>query len=433
MIQALAERVVGFSYDALSEAAKDRLKLCLLANLSVGVAGVRYCMLPEPEAGGRFRLLSGRHTTQARDAAFWNAAVMHSRTQDDFHPVGNLHVGTVVLPALLAAADAMEPSGRGFLDALGAGYMVGVGLSRSFSPLTTPRGLRSTGLYAPFGASAAVARLRQASKEHTASALALTTVFAAGTTQAWIDGSDEWQVHPAHGAETGIRTNALAECGVEGGEHALDGQAGFYHGLVGQRPSFAELEGDLDPSAAIEETVIKRYPVSGICQSVVLASEHVASRLPADKDSIRRILVQMNSFEMRYPGTLNRGPFRSFGAKLMSATYCSASVIGNGVFDFSDFHNSESTARDRLIPITEIAEDTTLPLLSARVTVGLADGRLVTEEVKNSRDEVAIEWNSVDSWASALWEEADRSAAAYEACRDVVRDLEFQSKLHLPL
>ncbi len=141
----------------------QRLQLILLANLSVAVAGVPYCVFEEPPRGGPYRLVSGATTGSARGAAFWNAAVMHARTQDDFHPVGNNHIGTVVIPALLAVADEIPVTGHQFLSALAVGYMVAVGMSRRFSPLTSPRGLRSTSLYCPFGATAAVGRLRSAS------------------------------------------------------------------------------------------------------------------------------------------------------------------------------------------------------------------------------------------------------------------------------
>jgi len=269
MIEEISRRVASLSLDGLGEAARSRMALCLLANLAVGVAGVRHCVLPPPARGaGAYGLLSGGRAADARPAAFWNAAAMHARTQDDFHPVGNLHIGTVVIPALMAVADETELSGRAFLEALAAGYMVATGLSRSASPRTTPRGVRSTGLYAPFGATAAVAKARGYGHDTTASALALTTVFAGGTTQAWLDGSDEWQLHPVHAAETGLRACELAARGVRGGTHALDGKAGFFNALHGEPVTFDEIAADFDPSAALEESVIKRYPVSGICRPV---------------------------------------------------------------------------------------------------------------------------------------------------------------------
>ncbi len=424
MIAEIVERVAGLRHEALSEAARERLTLCLFANLAVGIAGTRYCVLPEPVAdGGRYALLSGRHAQDHRAAAFWNAAAMHARTQDDFHPVGNLHIGTVVIPALMAVADERQLSGRDFLEALAAGYMVATGISRGASPRTTPRGLRSTGLYAPFGATAAVARARRLDAGEASSALAMTTVFAGGTTQAWLDGSDEWQLHPAHAAETGLRACDLAAQGVRGGAHALDGKAGFFNALLGEAPSFEMIAGDFDPSAALEESVIKRYPVSGICQSVVLGSERAAARVP-DAGRIRSILVEMNSFEIGYPGTMNRGPvFRAFGDRLMSATFCAAAVLARGGLRFDDFQGAQDPLRDRLVAATTVRKDDALPLLSSRVTVTLDDGGEIVERVANSREEVRIDWDTVAPWAADIFEQAGKDRHACEGTMAAVRDL----------
>ena len=424
MNEQIADAVIGLSYDGLSEAAQERLTLCLLANLTVGVAGVSSCVLPRPvRRGGIYTLLSGESADEARQAAFWNAAAMHARTQDDFHPVGNLHIGTVVIPALLAVAQEQAMTGSDFLDALAAGYMVATGMSRSASPKTTPRGVRSTGVYAPFGATAAVGRARGLGREHLASALGLTTAFAAGTTQAWLDGSDEWQVHPALAAEAGLRATELAAAGVRGGEHAIDGKAGLFRALLLDPVGWETLRDDFDPSAAIEESVIKRYPVSGICQSVVLAAERVSARL-GDPDAVKCVLVEMNAFEITYPGTLNMGPaFRSFGDRLMSAAFCTAALLSRGALVFADFHGEACPARDRLLKVIEVRKDDRLKLLSSRITVEKVNGERIVEEVANSREQVRIDWSTIGEWGSALWEEAGRPAQAYEAFMTTIRGL----------
>ncbi len=421
MLEEIAARVASLRFADLSEAVRQRLLLSLLCNISVAVAGVRYVAVPEPASGGIYRLMSGRTAADARAAAFWNAAVMHARTQDDFHGVGNLHIGTVVLPPLLTIVDEGKLSGDDFLNALAAGYMVAVGLSRSASPLTTPRGLRSTSLYSAFGATAAVGKARGVSTAQMISALALTTAFNTGQTQTWVDGGHEWQVHVGAGAQAGLFTNELAAAGVIGGLHALDGPAGFFPAVVGRKVCFADIAADFDASAAIEENSIKRYPVSGICQSVVLACERLAAKLPKDAP-ITAIRVEMNPFEMRYPGTLNRGPFRAFGDRLMSAAFCAASVLQHREFRFDDFHGGPLAERDRLVDMAEVSDDASLPLLSARVIATTPNGT-VTERVENSRREVGIEWDSVDDWAVALWKEAGRGADDYHACRAAILDL----------
>jgi 2-methylcitrate dehydratase PrpD len=433
LISDITRHVGSVSFDTLSPAAKERLLLCLLANISVGVAGIKHAVVPEPPAAdGPYRTMSGRRVADARAAAFWNGCVMHARTQDDFHPVGNLHIGTVVLPALLTVADEGKLSGLDFLSALAAGYSVAVGLSRQFSPGTTPRGLRSTCLYSPFGATAAVAHARKIAPEKMSSALALTTAFNAGLTQTWVDASDEWQIHTGLGGQTGLVTNELAAQGVRGGEHALDGRAGFYHAVVGKDVVFKDIARDFEASPAIEEIVIKRYPVSGICQSVVLAAEQVAGEFAARGKRAESLRVEMNAFEITYPGTLNRSPFRSFSDRLMSAAFCSSSVVAHGGFHFEDFHTGPHAARDKLVGQTEVVSAPDLGLLSSRIIARAADGENVTAFVANSRDEVAIDWSSIDPWAIALWEEAGKTRADYEACRDAVRDLPRARQFQLP-
>jgi 2-methylcitrate dehydratase PrpD len=431
MVREIAELVAAFDLDDLSAHAARRLNLILLANLSVAAAGVPYCVFTEPAKGSPYRLTSGSTTSNAAAAAFWNAAVMHARTQDDFHPVGNIHIGTLVIPALLAIADEIPVTGREFLSALAVGYMVAVGLSRSSSPLTSPRGLRSTSLYGPFGVAAAVGKLRSASVEQIAGALGLATAFASGTTQTWIDGSDEWQLHAALAAEAGLRAVDLAMAGVVGGSNALGGAAGFFNALTGKRPAFADIAPDFEPSAAISECVIKRYPVSGICQSVVLAAERVAVRLPQVAD-IKGARVSMNEFELSYPGTSSRGPFHSFSSKLMSAAFCCSSVLGSRRFSFADFQGGSATQVERLVERVAVVPDSQLPLLSSSLSVELVDGTVLNETVTNSREEVDIDWRSVDPWASSLWAEAGRSRSEYQACRDFVESLTQAVQVRLP-
>ena len=432
MIPELGRRIAALELAELTPAARDRLLLALLGNLSVGIAGPRYVVVPRPAGPGVYRLLSGGTAARADDAAFFNGAAMHARTQDDFDPVGKLHAGTVTIPALLAEADGRKVAGRDFLAGLAAAYMISAGLSHGPQAETTPRGLRATAIFAPFGAAAAVARVRRVSAEQAASALALTTAFVGGTTQAWLDGSDEWQLHTAQGARTALEVNNLAAAGVRGGARALDGQFGFLRAMAGRDFTWAEIERALDPSKALENNAMKRYPVSGSCQSIVLAVVRVARKLTCGPEAITRIQVHMNPKEYRYPGHVNKGPFRAFGDRLMSAEFCAASVLAHGKFVFDDFHAHESPARARLVGLTEVIEDPALPLLSARVSVTTPQG-IVEELLIDSRAAVGLDWTTMDDWAGELWREAGRSGDDFKRCRDAVRQLETASEVRLPL
>jgi 2-methylcitrate dehydratase PrpD len=425
MIREVGETLASASWARLSAPAKEKLKHCVIANFSVAVAGLPYVRLPEPPPSptGHF-LFSGRRTSASRDAAFWNAAVMHSRTQDDFHPIGNLHAATVLFPAAMASAESADSSGERFLDALIAAYVAAAGLSRAFSPKTTPKGLRSTGLYSSFAAVASAGRLTGLDAPGLGNAVALAASIAGGLTQCWVDGSDEWQLHVAQAASNGMLAVDLTRAGVRGGEHALDGRAGFYHAHAGVIPKFEDIKDDFHPDRAVLDTVIKRYPVSGIGQPVVRLSERIAAKHRLKAEDIESVTLSMNPYEMRYPGTLNKGPFRSFSDVLMSAAFCSASVLACGRFEFKDLFNLARAERNRLIDATKVQEDPALPTLSCRIEILTRRGERVVDSLIDGGKALAIDASSIDEWALGLWQEAGRSEAQYRRFRAAVDSLE---------
>jgi len=421
MAEELAQAACGVTLAGLTPAARARLDLCVLANLTVGVAGVPATRIAPPSAvAGRYVLLDGSAAERAEDAAFYNGCAMHARTQDDFHPVGNLHLATIVLPAALAAAQEAGCTGERFLEAVAAGYQVAVGISRPLSAVTTPRGLRSTTLYAPFGATAAVARIHGLDAAATARALGLATSLVGGTTQCWVDGSDDYQMHAGQAAEMGLRAVRLTRAGMRGALRGFEGSSGLLRAFAGLTELPEPM--DLDASRAIEQTVLKRYPVSGICQPIVYLGERLAAQ-GVRADDIEHMRIEMNPQEMRYPGNLNRGPFHSFSDVLMSAACCLASVMVHGRLDFQDLMTLEQPRRQALIGRIEIAEDPTLGKLSDRIEVRLRDGRVLRDEVLAGGDVVSPTAQDIDPWSAALWAEAGRGPA-YPAFRAAVDKLE---------
>jgi len=419
MIHDLGSLLNGVRWQALNPAAQRKLLLCVLANLAVAVAGRSAMRLPRPPTGVGHVLFDGGQTGSAREAAFYNAALMHARTQDDFHPIGNLHIATVVLPAVWAEAESRGATGEQVLDALAVGYAAATGLSRRFSPLTTPRGLRSTCLYAGMGAAAAVARLRQQGAGGIANTIGLASQSAFGTTQCWRDGSDEYQLHVANGASQGLLCAALTDAGVVAGEHALDGASAFYPALTGSTPHMDEVAPDFAPDAAIVETVLKRYPVSGICQPVVRLAERLAPQLAGQ--AIERVVVAMNAFEMNYPGTLNAGPaFKSFSDRLMSARFCVGSVLETGRFDFDAFIRPATPALDALLAATDVVASADLGTLSCAIEVRTRCGAAVRGELRDGGRELAIDWDTIGQWGLELWRCGGRSEQDFERARSAV-------------
>ena len=410
------------TWATVSEATREKLKLCIVANVSVALAGPKYARLPAPElsASGQF-LFSGAHTANTSEAASYNATVMHARNADDFHPEGRLHVGTIVIPTALAVAQAVSATGEGFLDSVVAGYTAGVGISAPHAMLATQRGFRATGVFGPFAATAAAARGYGLGPDQFANAMAIATSLAGGLNQCWVDGSDEWQLHASESARSGIYAARLAQSGRKGARHAFFGNAGFVKAIAG----VAATEYRFDADRAIAEIVIKRYSVSGINQSIVFVAEAIARQHTTTGKGIRKIRVGLHETDARYPGTANTTDFQSFADRMMSAAFCTASVFNRGKYEFGDMFAATSLPeRDRLIPLVAIEADASVVPFGCKVDVEMSDGQVFSGAMTDPERDLAVGWSTVDDWAAGLWAESGRDAGKYRAFKDVVMSLD---------
>jgi 2-methylcitrate dehydratase PrpD len=128
----------------------------------------------------------------------------------DTHRATLTHVTPEVVPPALAIAERDGLPGRDLLVALAAGLevttRVGIGLDY---PAFRARGWHGPGVIGPFGAAAAVGRLRGFDTETMAKAFGLAGSQAAGTFAAW--GTPTVKFHQCRGALSGLMAALLAE------------------------------------------------------------------------------------------------------------------------------------------------------------------------------------------------------------------------------
>jgi 2-methylcitrate dehydratase PrpD len=214
-----------------------------LDTIGVGIAGVR-----SPYAAGVTHAAqtwgkgNGAHVfatgsaMPAPSAAFVNAFMAHALEFDCVHEGAVLHPFTVVVPVLLAQAQANGMDGATFITACAAGVDVAAGLGvaaqsqiRFFRPATC-------GL---FGATAALARARGLDADTTAHALGYALAFASGTMQAHVEGTPALAASVGGAARSAFTAVELAQAGLPGPMGAIEGPFGYL--------TLCELESDIAP------------------------------------------------------------------------------------------------------------------------------------------------------------------------------------------
>src|ERR1700758_2839458 len=219
----IAEFVAGLRDDRIPAEVRERIKLLILDSLGCAIYAVdlEWCrILRETCAAidatrtssvwGTGQRLSSPH------AALVNGTQVQGFELDDVHRQGVLHVGAVVLPALIAVTE-LRPgmSGREFLTSAVAGYEIGPRVGICMGPEHIAQGWHSGATVGVFSAAAGAARGLRLDPERTVHALGIAGTQAAGLMAAQY-GAMVKRMHAGRAAQSGLYGALLAKDGFTG-------------------------------------------------------------------------------------------------------------------------------------------------------------------------------------------------------------------------
>lgn len=181
-------------------------------------------------ASGPSEIITSRRSTSPLFAALVNGAASHVVEQDDLHRISVLHPGTVVFPAVLAAAQETGASGRELIAAAVAGYEAGIRVGE-FLGRSHYRVFHTTGTAGTLAAAAGVARVLRLGPRQMQHCLGSAGTQAAGLWQFLRDAADSKQLHTAKAAANGLLSAYLAREGFTGASEILTGTQGMSAGM----------------------------------------------------------------------------------------------------------------------------------------------------------------------------------------------------------
>ena len=187
------------------------------------------------EAGGRqeARACLSAIRVSAPDAALVGGAAGHALDHDDHSLTG--HPSTVLVPAILAEAEALGSSGSEMVTAYVAGYEVWAELIRRDAS-HHKKGWHPTAVFGVIAAAAA-AVLRRLPAERAAAALAIAASHAGGLAPNY--GTMTKPYHAGLAARNGLTATRLAAAGMTAGRDTLENAQGFLNAFS---PSSADRE-----------------------------------------------------------------------------------------------------------------------------------------------------------------------------------------------
>jgi 2-methylcitrate dehydratase PrpD len=240
----LAGRLAAFatrlSFDDLPPAVVASVRLRVLDVLGIALAASRHEVGPSVlgavaawGGGGPCSVVGAAARTTAPLAALANGTLAHGLDFDDTHAASITHASAVILPAVLAAAEAEGADGRTAVTAAVAGLEAVTRLGMAAGGAFHERGLHATSVCGAPAAALAAGRVLGLDEARLGAALGVAGSFAGGLMEFLADGSWVKRAHAGWAAHGGIVAAGLAAGGFTGPATVLEGRFGLYRALLG--------------------------------------------------------------------------------------------------------------------------------------------------------------------------------------------------------
>jgi 2-methylcitrate dehydratase PrpD len=397
----IAEFVSGLRYEAIPEDVKSRVKLLMLDSLGCALYGadLEWCRILQDSLGAvdATRACSVWGTNQklsAPHAALVNGTAVQGFELDDVHRAGVLHVGAVVLPALVAITE-LKPgmSGKEFLTAAVAGYEIGPRVGLCMGPEHIASGWHSGATLGVFSSAAGAARGLKLDAEKTVHALGIAGTQAAGLMAAQF-GAMVKRMHAGRSSQSGLYGALLAAGGFTGIVNVLESEyGGFCTTLSQSRDHFnlTELTAGLGSTWQTMGVALKFYACVGSNHTTLDAIRDMQKEHPFGAGDVNRIVIHGSQVTVNHVGW--KYVPQGLASAQLNLPYCVATWLIEGDCFVDQFTEDKvaDTARMALSEKVEVVHDPEITTKGAKfrhlvhVEAHLTDGTVLKRTVEAAR------------------------------------------------
>jgi 2-methylcitrate dehydratase PrpD len=342
--QSLAAFIDGCSFDSLPADVVELAKHCLLDWLGSAIRGSvepparMFNEVARKEGGNpRATALPDFWKTSALWAAQINGAASHTVEMDDLHPTSVLHPAAPIISAAVAVAECVDASGRELIEAIVAGYEIGIRAGEAVGR-THYNLWHTTATCGTFGAAAAAAKLLKLQEDQIVNALGSAGTQAAGLWQFLADGAMSKQLHPAHAAAAGILSAELASRGFTAARQIFEGPKGFLSAMSKDAEPEMLTE-NLGKSFRITTNSFKKHASCRHTHSSIDAALLLRNERKIEPQALRRVEVRI--YPAGYDLLNGVQPTSAYAAKFC-LPYTVAAALTRGRVSLPEFENLDA-------------------------------------------------------------------------------------------
>ncbi len=340
-------------------------------------AGAQFTSAVSLFGDGACRVVGGSRGVAPAAAAFANGGLGNIHEMDDIHRTSILHPGPVVIPAVLAAAEARDLSPADFLGGVVRGYEALIRIGRSVGPGHYAN-WHNTGSCGPFGAAAGVAFAIGLDRHGFMSALGNAGSTASGLWRCRHERVMTKHWHTARAAEDGLTAAIMAEKGMTGPAYILEGEQGFFAATAPDAMP-TRVTADTDGPWLVYDTSFKPWAACRHAHPTIDAALAARDQLNGRADAIAALTIETYGDAIRFCDRPT--PSSDVEAKF-SLQHAAAVTLVSGAPQLDDFgaarRDDPETAGLRSkasVALSQPIEDAYPDHYGAAITVTLTDGQ----------------------------------------------------------
>jgi len=348
----------------------------------------------EPRPGGNCTVVTGGQTAPAV-AALINGVAAHALDFDDNFHGATTHASAVLVPALLATAQAFGRTGHELLEAYIIGLEAQTWVSSGVNPSHYTAGWHATSTVGCIGSAAGVARLMGLDRDRIAQAMSVAVSMSSG-----VKGQFGTSVKPLHAglaARNAVEAAQLSAAGMTGRLDVLESRQGFLALYGGDYPTGWSQDRLRPNELAIERfgLAVKRHPCCGAAHRAIdsiLDLKRDNGFRAQDVASINVTVAEAHARNLAYARPEDEMQAR------FSMQYTLALALSQESLSLSDFTKPAVLRADvrALLPLTELSvHDQTMERaatgrLPHHISVELKDGRRLDDVRQTARGELSL-------------------------------------------
>lgn len=397
----IAEFVSGLQYDAIPEEVRHRIKLLMLDSLGCALYGadlewsrMLQNTLTSVDTTRQCSVWGTKVKLSAPHAALVNGTQVQGFELDDVHRAGVLHVGAVVLPALISVTE-IKPgiTGKEFIASAVAGYEIGPRVGLCMGPEHIAQGWHSGATLGVFSAASGAARALKLDLNKTVHALGIAGTQAAGLMAAQY-GAMVKRMHAGRSSQSGLYGALIAQSGFTGIVNVLESEYGGFcttFSRSNDRFNLSELTAGFGTTWQTMGVALKFYACVGSNHTTLDAIRDMQQERPFGANDVKKVSVHGSQVTMDHVGW--KYVPQGLTSAQLNLPYCVATWLLDGDVFVDQFTEDKvaDPARMKLAEVVEVHHDKDITAKGAkfrhmvRVVVELKDGTRMERTVEAAR------------------------------------------------